>query len=327
MIIALGLGVFLFARLLKRETHWTLLALIAVCAIQSAVVALTRYYGVAELRPLQAIFAMVVPPVAWLAFIWASGKTVTLQGLLPHAAGPLLALVALSAMPMLLDIIIPLSFLLYGAAILMRLRRGEDGLPHSRLDDGPAALWAWRILGLALIASAACDIAIAVALSFGQVGVMFWLPSLVSSLSLLSLGAVSLTQAVESRRDGAVDGSSPREQDTERDQDILARVDTHMAAQKAYLDPDLTLARLARRLVVPAKQLSGAINRGKRENVSRYINRLRIEEACRFLDAGKPVTTAMFESGFNTKSNFNREFLRIKKMSPREWLVRKQSSL
>jgi AraC-like DNA-binding protein len=80
------------------------------------------------------------------------------------------------------------------------------------------------------------------------------------------------------------------------------------------------LARLARKLIVPAKQLSAAINRTKGENVSRYINRQRIEEACRLLSTGQSITVAMLDSGFNTKSNFNREFLRVKGSNPSTWL-------
>lgn len=32
-----------------------------------------------------------------------------------------------------------------------------------------------------------------------------------------------------------------------------------------------------------------------------------------------PVTTAMLESGFQTKSNFNREFRRVTGQSPANW--------
>ncbi len=35
----------------------------------------------------------------------------------------------------------------------------------------------------------------------------------------------------------------------------------------------------------------------------------------------EPVTQILFASVFNTKSNFNRESLRIKGMPPKEWLA------
>lgn len=76
--------------------------------------------------------------------------------------------------------------------------------------------------------------------------------------------------------------------------------------------------------MVPAKQLAGAINRGKNENVSRIINRHRIERACALMTDGQSVTTAMFDSGFDTKSNFNREFQRNHQFNPSQWLKERQ---
>jgi AraC-like DNA-binding protein len=151
----------------------------------------------------------------------------------------------------------------------------------------------------------------------GGPSAVLWIPSLVSSLSLLSLGVLSLSNAIESRRELETDYVS--EEDAMRDQVIIKNLDKYLSEHKPYLDPDLTLARLARKLVIPAKQLSAAINRTKNENVSRLINRFRIEHACKLMTERKNVTTAMFESGFNTKSNFNREFLRIKNMPPSKW--------
>ena len=79
------------------------------------------------------------------------------------------------------------------------------------------------------------------------------------------------------------------------------------------------MARLSRKLGIPAKTLSIAINRETGENVSRYVNDARIAAAQAALIAGENVTTAMLSSGFNTKSNFNREFLRITGDSPSKW--------
>lgn len=321
MIIALVLFAFLVLRIVKGETHLTLLALIAACATQGAIIALVQYYGVSVLRPVQPVLATIIPPVAWFAFMRASGNESPQRNVFWHAIGPALALLCLVVNPMLLDVLIPLSFTIYGIAMLVRLRGGEDSLPHSRLENGQGALMAWRIVALALIASAACDVLIAYGLAVGYSGLLMWVPSLVSLGSLLSLGALSLTNAIESRREQLAEETPPSQKDLERDQAIMARLDDYVRAHKPYLDPDLTLARLARKLTVPAKQVSAAINRNKNENVSRYINRLRIEEACRLLADGKPVTAAIFDSGFNTKSNFNREFLRVCGQNPRQWLA------
>ncbi len=325
IIIALLLFGFLIQRMATRETHFTILAMIASCATQAVIIALVHYFGFAALRPLQAVLAMTIPPLAWAAFITAAGGDVRATKMLWHGTGVVLALVCLALNPFLLDALIPLSFAGYGVAMLLHMWRGEDSLLHSRLESGSKALLAWRILAFSLIASALCDVLIAYGMATGSTTVVLWLPSVVSSLSLLSLGALGLTQAVESRREHETESLS--EEDASRDQAIIGQLDQYLAAHKPYLDPDLTLARLARKVVVPAKQLSAAINRNKNENVSRFINRHRIEQACVLMIEGKSVTTAMYESGFNTKSNFNREFLRVKKMSPRDWQQRGNSTL
>jgi AraC-like DNA-binding protein len=60
---------------------------------------------------------------------------------------------------------------------------------------------------------------------------------------------------------------------------------------------------------IPARQISAAINRLAAKNVSQYVNEHRIAAACRLLaETDRPVATIIFEVGFQTKSNFNREF-------------------
>ena len=109
--------------------------------------------------------------------------------------------------------------------------------------------------------------------------------------------------------------------------DVLERVDRLLKEQKLFRDDNLTLARLARRAGVPARQISGAINRLAGKNVSQYINDFRITEACRLLrETDMPVTAAMLESGFQTKSNFNREFRRVTAQSPATWRAENRSA-
>lgn len=320
MIIALLLVAVIVQRLSIRQTQPALLALLTLCAAVSAISALARYYGFEQLRWFQPVLAICIPPAAWLAFsqaIEGGGKN---RSNALHAILPAIAIALVFFYQDLLDVIIPLAFAAYGAAILVRLRQGEDSLVHASLGSGSAALWGWRIVAFSLIASAIADVIIFISLARGDMGPLLWLPTILSSLSLLSLGVLSLTQAIEIQSDEASAEAPFREIDAEKDRAIVAAVDAYVAKQKPYLDPDLTLSRLSRKLLIPAKQLSAAINRAKGENVSRFVNRHRIEEACRLLMERRSVTAAMLDSGFNTKSNFNREFLRVKGVSPSQWL-------
>ncbi len=90
-----------------------------------------------------------------------------------------------------------------------------------------------------------------------------------------------------------------------------------MLEQHLYRDPDLTLERLARRAGIPGRQISGALNRIYGRNISQLVNEYRVNDAKRRLVATRdPVTVIMLESGFGTKSNFNREFLRVTGVTP-----------
>ncbi len=71
---------------------------------------------------------------------------------------------------------------------------------------------------------------------------------------------------------------------------------------------------------MPARHVSTAINRQHGVNVSHYINGFRLDEACRLLaETDLSVTEVHLEAGFQTKSNFNREFRRKFGQSPSEW--------
>ena len=55
-------------------------------------------------------------------------------------------------------------------------------------------------------------------------------------------------------------------------------------------------------------------------NVPQYVNTFRIRDACRMLEeTDVPITGIVFEVGFTTKSNFNREFQRVTGLSPSAW--------
>ena len=97
-------------------------------------------------------------------------------------------------------------------------------------------------------------------------------------------------------------------------------VDTVMRSTKLYRDPDLTLNRLSRRLGIPSRRISIAINRTLGRNVPQVVNEYRVGEAVRLLiETDLSITTVMFECGFQTKSNFNREFTRVTGTTPSDY--------
>nr|WP_246719019.1 AraC family transcriptional regulator [Rhizobium rhizoryzae] len=112
------------------------------------------------------------------------------------------------------------------------------------------------------------------------------------------------------------------------DQALLIRIQEALDAKDLYRQEDLSLAKLARRVGAPARDVSAAINRATGLNVSQFVNNRRIREVCRLLEeTDQPLTTMMLDAGFATKSNFNREFRRVTGMSPSEWRSKLRASL
>ena len=316
LFTALVLG-FLFLRNWLTEGRVTALAgLLGLCALQALIISLAQHYRVPSMLTVQPLTATLIAPAAWMAFQTTTQRDPDGRDLI-HLAGPLLAIVAIAVAPILIDLLIPALFVGYGTAILLRSLKGADALPRLRLSGGEVPARLWQIIGIALAASALSDVLIIWLQIAGLSHLQPWVISGYSVANLLIIGAVSLSEPLSSNPEPA---EAPPAPEPEIDPDLMPRLEALMSSERLYLDPDLTLTRLARRLGVPAKKLSIAINHTTGENVSRYINTARIRAAQQALTEGENVTTAMLSSGFNTKSNFNREFLRVTGESPTAWV-------
>lgn len=330
LAVALMLAFLACRFVLLRDGPSLFPVLLGAAAMQGTLISLVQHYGLAALQPVLPVTASLVPPLAYLAFRQAAIRAPALPGALPHAVPPLATAIAVplgqGSLHWLPDVALVALYAGYGAAILFQARGRED-LPLARLEAGHLPRRIWQVVGASLVLSAVSDTAIAVALMSGEPWLRPLLVSLTSSLALLAVGLLGLVAArpgAMGEDDEGTDNGEPASQegetgagmDSEADRALMARLDALLDQGGACLDPDLTLARLARRLHVPMKQLSAAINRVHGENVSRHVNGYRIRHACKLLSEGHSVTAAMLASGFNTKSNFNREFLRVTGETP-----------
>ncbi|SFR13101.1 AraC-type DNA-binding protein [Poseidonocella sedimentorum] len=325
--VALVLG-YLAIRTLLSEGRPLLVAFLMTCALQSLLVTAVVGYQTAWLRPALPVVATVIPPLAWITFQGALVSRLPVRAMALHGAAPAFTLFCRIFAPETTDVVVLLVFAGYGVAILIRLH-GTADMPLARLEAGrvPAAIW--QVLGWALIASAISDVLIAVAFASGHAGWAGWLITISSSLILLALGMLSGSPAAsgpqEEEDEDDQPAAAPIPQTSQEDVDILARLEAFLSREPLHLEPNLTLTRLARRLHLPEKRLSAAVNRTTGANVSRYINGWRIRHACGLIENGQSVTEAMLDSGFNTKSNFNREFLRETGVAPSTWREKAQA--
>lgn len=100
----------------------------------------------------------------------------------------------------------------------------------------------------------------------------------------------------------------------------FSRIDAIMREERHYIDSNLTLNSLARRIGMNRSYVSKAINIGYGQNFSRYVNHLRVEESTRQLvQSDRSILQIAFDCGFNSKATFNRVFKTETGLAPIEY--------
>lgn len=327
--IAFALGLYLLREALtdrdpglaQQGFRW----LIALCILHAVLTGLVWGYGLNRLRPVLPVTASLLPVLVWLGFHALvdpqPGRLMTpvLLRLLPTLA----VLLAHAVMPAAIDLLVILIFAGHAVLLWRMGGSGPDALAATALQDATRIHRAIRLASVALAANAVVDVAIFAdyALAGGQ-----HVPGLLSLFSVAILLALSGLAVLGNEVNPVPDGHDAPADDTAGDEvppdlsAIAAQVEAFLRETRLYTQPDLTLSRIGRRLGLPARHVSTAINRQHGVNVSHYINSFRLDEACRLL-AGSDlsVTEVHLEAGFQTKSNFNREFRRRFGQSPSEW--------
>lgn len=305
-----------------RRTNVFFSAFFGLGSVASLLVGLRFGYGFEDLIPLQRTLPLFLGPLMYLGFatMTVEGRDVTRITLI-HLGAPFILLgVYLLFVTDLrsLDWVIIASYAFYSVALFILWRRGPDALSLARVDvTHGLSNWLLRGIGFLLFilfldAAIALDFAISGGrnasrlISFGTVPLIFLLLATLISLPLM----FSRTRTVP---------VTALEPDTE-DTDIAARLESLMMDRQLFLDPDITVQRLAKRLGLPSRRVSAAINRTQGTNMSQYVNTFRLTYAARLLtETDKSVTEIALKSGFLARSNFYREFQKSFEQSPTEY--------
>jgi AraC-like DNA-binding protein len=83
---------------------------------------------------------------------------------------------------------------------------------------------------------------------------------------------------------------------------------------------NFSMAGLCERLAMTESSFSRYFRRATGNSFTDFVNRLRINKACQLLmETDRYITNVCYDVGFNNVANFNRRFLQIKGMTPKEF--------
>lgn len=309
---------FCLSRDMRLPPHQLFALLVALYAIQSLSSSLRWGYGIEWAATALVLMAPLLPVTAYLAYKSLSGAQAGWQRW-PLALIGLNWLVFTLA-PDISDPVILMTYIGFGGLLLQLGRKGVAGIALSPINDTGDIRIAIYLTGVALIASGLTDIYIIYDFLRNEGHSAGLVVTFVQTTFVLIIGGAGMFG--RSSKQTARDAVEPQDVGgaDQADSDVIDRLETLFETEKIYRDEDLSLRRLARRLGVPDRQVSVAINRLRKVSVSQFVNSYRIQDACALLrNTDRTVLDISLASGFATKSNFNREFLRITGQSPTQW--------
>jgi AraC-like DNA-binding protein len=315
-----ALGVVLMRLLTLRDlqvpANLLFVALVSLYLVQSFLVSLRWGYGMEALRLPVGLIAAVIPACAWAAYRTLAGR----PGLGALWAGVPVAATwgAFLWWPDAVDLLIPLSYLGFGLLILIPVVRNPDPPALTPIGDARRTRQAMGLIGVTLIGSAATDAFIVYDFLRNAGQTSGHLISVVQTAFVLIIGIAAAFG--RSAADEAETLSPSAETDLSDHRLVLARIEDLFAKEGLHRSEDLSLRRLARRLGLPDRRISEAVNRLRGTNLSQFVNEYRIRDACTLLaQTEQSVLQIALAVGFASKSNFNREFQRVVGQTPSAW--------
>ncbi|MGN0191745.1 MAG: helix-turn-helix domain-containing protein [Candidatus Cryptobacteroides sp.] len=125
---------------------------------------------------------------------------------------------------------------------------------------------------------------------------------------------------------GNSDGTTPEPEDW-KDGLIGRKLEKAMEQDRIFLNPELTLRDASTSIGTNMKYLSQYLNHSVGMSFYEYVNRYRVEEACRLInrmycDGRMNMEEVAQQSGFNSLSSFNRYFKKQTRLTPKEYYQR-----
>ncbi|QDG78026.1 helix-turn-helix transcriptional regulator [Labrenzia sp. PHM005] len=318
----------LFSRSIPRRARFCFLVLLTVLMIEAVLVGMRFAFGFDQFVIVQRTLAIWISPLTYLSFLALSEPAERLRRLMVlHGAIALTASgVLLLPVPIftLIDGVVAVSFGVYTVLLVQHWRRGADAL--SQIPTGATGRWSRIEAGAAgaMFATLVIDCGIALLFFWAEVEAAARLLSLATLAGLAGAAGLVLWIGRADRK-----ASDERQQGTSSEElaTVVAAAKAILADQELFRDDTLTASRLARRVGVPDRELSRAINLEAGMSVSQFVNQFRLEEAARLLrETDDPVTHVLEAAGFLTRSNFYKEFQKRYELSPGAYRKKHQAA-
>jgi AraC-like DNA-binding protein len=291
------------------------------CATLILLSALRWTFDAVILRQLQSLAAIALPPLAWYCFASLTRQ----RGGPKHAAywlAPASALIVNLAAPAMTDVALMFLFIGYGSALIKISHQGVDTFIFSRLSDANITASMAFFAGCFLCFSGGIDFAIAIDFHFFE-GVQA--PILVALSQTLLLPFIGMAIVFKGQMAPPLKVLSDQKDavSEHNDEDLAAlyhHIEKTLLEDNLFLDPDITLSLIGKASGIAPRQLSRAVNQISGCNVSQWVNGFRVRHAQALLRNTRfPVTQIMLDSGFSTKSHFNKEFARLSGSTPTDF--------
>lgn len=337
-LLVTGLLMFSAGYLLQVSSNklWVKRSLLLFTLLYGAQMALLvgQLAGLVALQPLRLLLAFTLPSIGYFSFVLSVREQAQPRWRDSWLALPWLWLVALWWWPRVaawLDLAIIANELLF-AGLILRLALtmvAKELALWRKLALAFAGLFAvlagfdvaiyWELTGPSLLTDS-----VALLLALWLV-TAFWLVTLLlfvrhpKLIEFIDVHVAKTTELVNQVLPSALRHSL----DAAQAQAIAEQVQQRLREQQLYLAEDCSLASVAKSLAMPARQVSAAVNSHCGKGFATLLNDFRVEHAAALLAdqqfAALPIISLMYESGFRTKSSFNKEFNQRLGMSPSQY--------
>lgn len=285
----------------------------------------------------RAVLAMSLGPALYFYYLCASEAHFSfrvwhLTHLIPVLLVSLAIVAKLRFFGALIDGFIIASLSTYSLGIVFELvRLGGGNLEHLGKQAKDAYLWLWAVSGMMMVAVLS-EVAIFIEMGFGTalhesmaLSVSAWIFLVFTAFVLLCfLRRSPLLEWMyglgETQRKKYLHSKLTFEQCD----DYFTQLERLIESTQLYKEGGVKVVDVATQMNISARVLSEVLNRKRGLSFPQYINDFRVNEAKRLLMAEPrlPITDIMFYTGFSTKSNFNKAFVRCVGMSPSDYRKR-----